>query len=198
MASLFQNFHNIGGLLLANGLELFAVRNPQVRAHIIGTISQVDLQVLVTKYFLVVAKDGIRELWVEGRNGLEARFRRRHEADVERLVGILKPCFTKVRKRGFAEDKMDPYTLRGWEDQPWSKEKRRSARFQRYSEVAELRKRNMIVEIENISNHPIKKEKEEKKGTRPCLSQRGWSAAIRTFGTKKQSASASILVTRFN
>lgn len=142
MTSFFQNFHNIGGLLLANGLELFAVGNPQVRAHIIGTISQVDLQVLVTKYFLIVAKDGIRELWVECRNGLEARFRRRHEADVERLVGILKPCSANIRKRGFAESKMDPYTLRGWEDQPWSKEKRRGARFQGYSEVAGLCKRN--------------------------------------------------------
>lgn len=186
MASLFQNFHNIGGLLLANGLELFAIGNPQVRAHIIGTISQVDLQVLVTKYFLVVAKDGIRELWVERRNGLEARFQRRHEADIERLVGILEPCFAKVRKSGFAESKMDPYTLRGQEDQPWSKKKRRGARFQRSSEVDELRRRNMIVEIESLSNHPIKKGKEEKKGMRPCLSQRGWSAAIRTFGTKSR------------
>lgn len=103
MASLFQSLHNIGGFLLANGLELFAVRKPQVRAHIIGTISQVDLQVLVSKYFLVVVKDGIRELGVERRNGLEARFRRRHEANVERLVGILKPCSAEVRKRGLAE-----------------------------------------------------------------------------------------------
>lgn len=69
---------------------------------------------------------------------------------------------------------MDPYTLRGQEDQPWSKETRRGARFQKYSEVAELRRRNTIVKIENFSNHPIKKEKRKRmERGRVCRNEAG-------------------------
>lgn len=91
MAFLLQNLLNIIGLVFANGLEFLAICDVKVWAHIIGAISQLDLEVLVSKYLLLIAEDGIRELGVKRRNRLETRARRRHKANVERFVGILVP-----------------------------------------------------------------------------------------------------------
>lgn len=91
MASTLQNVHHVSGFMFTDWLEPFSVCDAQVRPHIISTIPQLDLQVLVSKDFLFLAEDGIRELWLERRNRAQARLRRRHEADIERIVGVLKP-----------------------------------------------------------------------------------------------------------
>lgn len=74
MVSVAQESRNISRLGIPNRLEFLAVRDLQMRSHIISTVSQVDLQPLVSEDLLLVAEDGIREGWVEGRKGLQARF----------------------------------------------------------------------------------------------------------------------------
>ena len=63
-----------------------------MRAHIVGAVSEVDLEILVSKDFFILAKDGIGEARVKGGYQLKARRRRRNEADVERRVRVGDPC----------------------------------------------------------------------------------------------------------
>lgn len=109
MASALQNLRHLSGFKFTNWLELFAVCNAQVRPHIISTIPQEYLQVLVSKDFLFLAEDGKRELGLERRNCTQARFRRRYEADIERIVGVLKPYpVDQYREAVTATDDLEP------------------------------------------------------------------------------------------
>lgn len=67
-----------------------------MRAHVVSTVSQADLEILVAEDLFLLAKDGVRELGVEGRNILEARLRRRDEADIDGIVGVGQPWRGKL------------------------------------------------------------------------------------------------------
>lgn len=62
-----------------------------MRAHIVGAVSEVDLEILVAKDFFIFAKDGVGEAGVKGGNQLKARGRWRNETDVKRRIRVGKP-----------------------------------------------------------------------------------------------------------
>lgn len=68
--------------------------------HIISSESQANLQVLVPKYLLLVAKNGIRKAGMKGADQPESRLGRRNQAHIERIVGVDKPYkLSAVSKR---------------------------------------------------------------------------------------------------
>lgn len=91
MVALFKDSFNICGLITADCAVFLAVGRLQVRSHIVGAISKVDLEVLVTKNFLILAENRIGVLGVKGRNMLKPRVRGRYKADVNRLIGVREP-----------------------------------------------------------------------------------------------------------
>lgn len=91
MAPFLQDSDNICRLGVSYRLELLAVGGLEMRAHVISTVAQADLEILVAEDLFLLAKDGVCELGVEGRNVLEARLRRRDEADIDGIVGVGQP-----------------------------------------------------------------------------------------------------------
>lgn len=63
---LFQNGFQVRSSRLSNRLELLAICDLQTRAHIASIVSKVDLQALIAKYCLLITKDRIGHLRVEG------------------------------------------------------------------------------------------------------------------------------------
>lgn len=63
---LFQNGFQVRSSRLSNRLELLAIYDLQTRAHIASIVSKVDLQALIAKYCLLITKDRIGHLRVEG------------------------------------------------------------------------------------------------------------------------------------
>lgn len=62
-----------------------------MRAHIVGAVSEVDLEILVAKDFFIFTKDGVGETGVKGGNELKAGGRWRNETDVERRIRVGEP-----------------------------------------------------------------------------------------------------------
>lgn len=61
-------------------------------AHVVGSVSEIDLQILVAKDLFIFAKDFISEFRVKGADKFQAGARRRHKADGQGLVRISNPC----------------------------------------------------------------------------------------------------------
>lgn len=62
----FQSIEKINSSCVTDGLELLVVRNMNMRAQIMGGEAQADNQAPVAEYLLIVAKDRIGKLGVEG------------------------------------------------------------------------------------------------------------------------------------
>lgn len=77
MIAILEDSSHLCWLRPSNRLELFAVRHLQVWSHIVGAISQADLEILVTKDLFVLTKDGVGVSRIEGRNVLKTRLGRR-------------------------------------------------------------------------------------------------------------------------
>lgn len=86
MVAVLEDCCDIVRFLVAERLEFLAVTDFQVRAHIIGTITQVDLQALVSEDFLLLSKDWVSKFGVECRNRLEAGLRWRKKSKAERII----------------------------------------------------------------------------------------------------------------
>jgi hypothetical protein len=71
MIAILEDSSHLCWLRPSDRLELFAVRRLQVWSHIVGTISQADLEVLVAKDLFVLTKYGIGVSRIEGRNVLK-------------------------------------------------------------------------------------------------------------------------------
>lgn len=63
-----------------------------MRTEVVGCKAQADNQPFVSEDLLFVAEDRICELRVESREGLGFGVARLHNRDVERIVGIARPC----------------------------------------------------------------------------------------------------------
>lgn len=51
---------------LSNWFKFLVVCNLQTRAHIASIVSKINLQSLIAKYPLLIAKDRVCHFWVEG------------------------------------------------------------------------------------------------------------------------------------
>lgn len=91
MVTLLEDSRHICRLRSADCIEFLAVRRLQVRSHIVGPISKVDLKILVPENLLLLAKNRVSVSRVEGCNMLKTRFGGGHKADVNRLVGVREP-----------------------------------------------------------------------------------------------------------
>ena len=91
MVTLLEDSCHICRLRSADCIEFLAVRRLQVRSHIVGPISKVDLKILVPENLLLLAKNRVSVSRIEGRNMLKTRFGGGHKADVNRLVGVREP-----------------------------------------------------------------------------------------------------------
>lgn len=92
-----------------------------MRAHVISTVAQADLEILVAEDLFLLAKDGVCELGVEGRNVLEARLRRRDEADIDGIVGVGQPWRGKLALNAPVQEgcRRCTYTPLRWAKQPF-------------------------------------------------------------------------------
>lgn len=73
---------------LIHPLGLRGMVDGQVRSHVVSTVSQVDLEILVTENLLFIAENRVGELGLEGSDGLKPFLRRRDQNDIDSLVGI--------------------------------------------------------------------------------------------------------------
>jgi hypothetical protein len=113
MVSLLEDSCNICGFKFVDWAGFLAVRDLQVRSHIVGAISKVDLEVLVTKNLLFLAKNRVGVSRIKGRNMLETRVRGRYKADVNHLVGVRQPLEKRSVLKGNAScDKDQTYIAR--------------------------------------------------------------------------------------
>lgn len=91
MIAILEDSGHLCWLGPSDRLELLAVRCLQVRSHIVGAISQVDLEVLVAKDLFVLTKYGIGVSRIEGRNVLKTGLGGGQKTDVNRIVGVRQP-----------------------------------------------------------------------------------------------------------
>lgn len=92
MVPFYQHARYVRGFCVSRGLEFLAVGRLQVRSHVVGAESQADFEILVAEYLFLFTKDGVRELRIESRDGLQAGRRRRNKGHLERIIGVRQPC----------------------------------------------------------------------------------------------------------
>lgn len=62
-----------------------------MRAHVISTESQVDVESFVSENLLLFSEYGVGEARLEDSKGLQPRLEGRDKTDVERIVGAFEP-----------------------------------------------------------------------------------------------------------
>lgn len=91
MIAFLENSCHICRLRSSNNLELLAVGCLQVRSHIVSAKPQADLEIFVAKDLFFLAENRVCVSRVKCSKMLKARFGGRHQADMNRLVGVGKP-----------------------------------------------------------------------------------------------------------